>query len=78
MPRREAWEKKMAQRIKALREAAGLSQPALAAKAKVSVWLIRRWEQTGRTPLMGTVIKVADALRVSLDELVGRSPPFGA
>jgi transcriptional regulator with XRE-family HTH domain len=65
----------MAERLKRLREAAGLSQPALAVKAKVSVWLVRRWEQTGRTPLFGAVVKVADALNVSLDELAGRETP---
>ncbi len=72
MPRRTQAEVEMADRVKRLREAAGLSQPQLAEKAGISVWLLRRWEQTGRTPLFGTIIKVADALDVSLDELAGR------
>jgi transcriptional regulator with XRE-family HTH domain len=78
MPRRELWEKRMAEQLRRLRQAAGLSQAKLADLAKVSVWLVRRWEQTGRTPLFGTVLKVADALGVSLDELAGRQPPAGA
>jgi len=75
MPRRTKLEVEMADRVKRLREAAGMSQPQLAEKAGISVWLVRRWEQTGRTPLFGTVVKVADALGCSLDELAGRTPP---
>jgi transcriptional regulator with XRE-family HTH domain len=65
----------MAERVKRLREARGLTQPGLAKAAGVSVWLLRRWEQTGRTPLFGTVVKIADALGCTLDELAGRTPP---
>jgi transcriptional regulator with XRE-family HTH domain len=75
MPRRERWEAEMAQRVVALRDERGLTQDDLARASGVSIWTLRRWEQKGHTPLLGAVVKVADALGVSLDELIGRTPP---
>jgi transcriptional regulator with XRE-family HTH domain len=75
MPRREPWEVGMAQRVVALREERGMTQEDLARASDVSVWTLRRWEQKGSTPLVRVLVRVADALGVSLDELVGRVPP---
>jgi transcriptional regulator with XRE-family HTH domain len=48
-----------------------MSQPALAAAARVPVATLRNWEQDRREPKLYTAARVAEALGVSLDELVG-------
>jgi transcriptional regulator with XRE-family HTH domain len=65
----------MAVRLKRLREAAGLSQAALAKAAGVPVGTLRGWEYARRTPLLDAAARVADALGCTLDELAGRTPP---
>ena len=57
------------------REHVGLSQERLAKAAGISVWTLRRWEQRGQTPLVKVLVKVAKVLEVSLDDLVGYTPP---
>jgi transcriptional regulator with XRE-family HTH domain len=69
------WEKDMANRLRALRRRAGLSQPRLAEAAAVPLWSLRAWEQARRTPLFDAAVKIADALNISLDELAGRPTP---
>ena len=61
----------MAKRLKALREAAGLSQTQLAREADVPVGSIRAWEQSKRTMLVDAAIKLAGALGVSMDVFCG-------
>lgn len=61
----------MGLRLKRLREAAGLTQAALAAAAGVSMRSYQQWEQGVRTPLFDAVVRIAQALDVSLDELAG-------
>src|SRR5262249_44162614 len=75
MPRRERWEMEMSKRVAALREERGLSQERLAKEAGISVWTLRRWEQRGQTPLVKVLVQVARVLEVSLDDLVGYTPP---
>jgi transcriptional regulator with XRE-family HTH domain len=77
MPRRRPtqWERDMGERIKDLRERAGLTQAALAKKAGVPLGSLRCWEYAQRQPLLGAAVKLADALNITLDELAGRSPP---
>jgi transcriptional regulator with XRE-family HTH domain len=65
----------MAECFKRLRQAAGLSQAALAAAAGVPLRTYQEWEQGQRTPLLSAAAKVADALQVSLDDLAGRETP---
>jgi transcriptional regulator with XRE-family HTH domain len=60
------------ERLKRLRERAGMSQPKLAEAAGVPVTTLRTWEQGRREPLLGAALKLAVALRVTLDELAGR------
>jgi transcriptional regulator with XRE-family HTH domain len=67
----------MAKRIKQLRRAAGLSQNQLARKAGVPVTTLRDWEYGRRTMRLQAAIQLADALALSLDDLVGRRPPKG-
>ena len=59
--------------IKRARERRGYSQAKLSMKSGISMQSISLWE-TGRTfPTIINLIPVADALNVTLDELVGRS-----
>ena len=59
----------MGDRLKRLREEAGLSQPKLARAAGVPVGTLRNWEQNLRVPRLDTAFKVAKALGISLDVL---------
>jgi len=63
------------QRLKRLREAKGLSQAKLAVAAGVSPGSLRNAEYDRREPLIGLAAKIAAALGVTLDELVGRASP---
>jgi transcriptional regulator with XRE-family HTH domain len=65
----------MGQRLYELRQAAGLTQEALARKADVGTDAVRNWEKGRRTPGLDMAVKLADALECSLDELAGRVAP---
>jgi len=63
----------IAKRLKELRKKSGWSQQKLAEKAGLSYNTITKIEQGAATkPTIQTMIKVADAFGISLDELVGR------
>jgi len=63
----------LAKNIKKIREKAGLTQEALARKADISYNTIIKLETGGiKDPRMSTLIKVAKALEISIDKLVGR------
>ena len=63
----------LSKRIKELRKKAGWSQQKLAEKAGLSYNAITKIEQgAAKRPTIQTMIKIADAFRVSLDGLVGR------
>lgn len=66
-----------ARRLKALRAQAGLTQAALAERSGVAVSTIRQFEYGLREPTLGTLLKLADGLGVSLDVFAGRgeAPP---
>jgi transcriptional regulator with XRE-family HTH domain len=61
---------RLATRIKALRERRRLSQEALAAKAGVSRGYLARLETGRHDPTVGTVEKLAKALRVKVADLL--------
>jgi len=61
---------RLANRIKVLREERGLSQEALAAKAGVSRGYLARLETGRHDPTVGTVEKLAKALRVKVTDLL--------
>ena len=64
----------IAKRLKELRKRAGWSQQKLAEKAGLSYNTITKIEQGAATkPTIQTMIKIADAFKISIDELVGRS-----
>jgi len=56
-----------AQRLRALREAAGLTQTELAERAGLHRQAIAKLELSEREPAWSTVVSLADALGVSLD-----------
>ena len=61
------------QRIKQVRKKVGWSQQKLAEKAGLSLAVINKIEQgVAKRPSIKTMMKLADALGISLDELVGR------
>jgi transcriptional regulator with XRE-family HTH domain len=61
------------QRIKQVRKKVGWSQQKLAEKAGLSLAVITKIEQgVAKRPSIQTMMKLADALGISLDELVGR------
>ena len=55
------------------RQAAGLSQKQLAAKAGVSHAAVSYWENGVNVPNVADCWRVADALGLTVDELIGRS-----
>ncbi len=59
--------------LKELRKQKGWTQERLARESNISYHTLIKLEQNGiKNPKIETVIKLADALEVSLDELVGR------
>lgn len=61
------------QKIKKLRKKAGWSQQKLAEKAGLSYNVITKIEQgVAKRPTIQTMVKLADAFKISLDELIGR------
>lgn len=63
------------QHLTALRETAGLTQLQLAAKLGVPQSNITYWERSEKPPRGDVLAKLADALSVSADELLGLTPP---
>lgn len=64
-----------AARLKLLREARHLTQARLAELLSIDPRAYNRWERGSSTPQLDTLIKIADILQVTLDELAGRKPP---
>jgi transcriptional regulator with XRE-family HTH domain len=64
-------------RLKALREARGLTQDGLARAAGLTVSTVTKLERPGKEPSWDTAKKLAKALGVTLDELADEedSPP---
>jgi len=60
-------------KIKYFRTKAGLSQQKLANNTDLSISAITNLEQgIAQQPTIQTMVKIADALNISIDELVGR------
>jgi len=60
-------------KLRELRKKAGWSQQKLAEKAGLSYNVITKIEQgAAKNPNIQTIIKLANAFKISLDELVGR------
>ena len=61
------------ERLRLLREARQITQARLASLLAVDPRVYNRWERGTATPQFDTVVRIADILQVSLDELAGRS-----
>lgn len=61
-----------AERLRLLREARQLTQVRLSGLLGVDPRAYNRWEKGATAPHLDTVIKIADVLQVTMDELVGR------
>lgn len=62
-----------AERLRLLREARHMTQTRLATLLEVDPRVYNRWERGTAAPQFDTVVRIADLLQVSLDELAGRS-----
>ena len=65
----------MGLRLKKLREARGLSQNDIIRLTGIPKSTYLRWEWGQGAPPLMAAVQLADALEVSMDELVGREPP---
>ena len=68
---------KFAERLKLLRSSRKMTQTRLAQMLDVSPRVYNRWENGVSTPHFDTVVKIADILDVSLDELAARKDVNG-
>jgi transcriptional regulator with XRE-family HTH domain len=57
-----------AEKLKELREGAGLTQAALAQKSGLSLGVIRDYEQGKKEPALRSAFKLAEALGVAVEE----------
>lgn len=64
-----------AERLRLLRQARNITQARLAELLEVSPRVYNRWEKGGNVPHFDTIVKIADILQVTLDELAGRKEP---
>ncbi len=61
-----------AERLRKARTARGLTQARLAELLEISPRVYNRWERGTSVPKLDTVVKIAELLAVTVDELVGR------
>lgn len=66
------------ERLSGLRAQSGLSQEKFAALLNLSKSALANYEAGTREPNYATLIKIADILGVTLDHLLGRTPPLSA
>jgi transcriptional regulator with XRE-family HTH domain len=62
-----------AERLRSVRKARKITQARLAQILEANPRVYNRWERGTATPQLDTLMKIADALNVSLDELTGRA-----
>jgi transcriptional regulator with XRE-family HTH domain len=64
-----------AERLKLLRQSRSIKQTRLAQLLEIDPRAYSRWERGDNIPHLEKLIKIADILQVTLDELVGRAEP---
>src|SRR5438045_5516833 len=64
----------LAPTLRDLRERRGLTQAELGARAQMAAASISHFETAQRVPSLDSLVKLADALDVSVDTLLGRAP----
>ncbi len=67
-----------AERITAIRKAAGHTRPQMAEALGISQSTVISWEHQQRMPSLDMLIKLADLYQVTTDELLGRPLPLPA
>lgn len=60
--------------LRKLRELRGMTQAQMGSKAGIGAASISHFETGQRAPSLDSLVKLADALRVTVDTLLGRSP----
>ena len=60
--------------LRKFRELRGMTQAQMGVRSAVGAASISHFETGQRTPALGTLIKLADALNVTVDALLGRAP----
>jgi transcriptional regulator with XRE-family HTH domain len=60
--------------LKTLRELRGLTQTELGAQSEIPAASISNFETGQRVPSLESLVKLANALKVSVDALIGRAP----
>lgn len=75
MPRKKYGETSFGERLQSIRKARGLTQVQLAEAAETTQRAISYYETEAGFPPAPAVIALAQALRVSTDELLGVKPP---
>jgi transcriptional regulator with XRE-family HTH domain len=68
------WEQEMGLRLKALRQAAGLTQEGLARMLDVTLGAVHNWERGKRTFKGDRAVQLCEALGCTLDQLYGVKP----
>lgn len=68
----------LSERLKLLRSTRNITQSRLAELLGVDPRVYNRWERGTAVPQFETVVRIADILQVSLDELAGRQQPSQA
>ena len=63
---------RFSERLRQLRSERDITQTRLAELLNVDPRVYNRWERGAATPHIGAIIKIADILNVSLDELIAR------
>lgn len=66
-------EDNFAQRLQSFRELRGLTQAELGRKAGMAAASISHFETGQRTPSLDSLVKLADALEITTDAMLGRS-----
>ena len=62
-----------AERLKMLRTSRNITQARLAELIDVDPRVYNRWERGTATPQFETIMKIADILKISMDEIAGRT-----
>jgi len=65
--------RRLAENVRSLRDLRKLTQADLGARAGIAAASISHFETGQRTPSLDSIVKLADALGVSIDVLVGRA-----
>lgn len=67
----------LGERLKSLREKAGLTREEAAAELKISYWTLAKYETNERSPDNATLKKLADFYNTTTDYLLGRTDDPG-